>query len=66
MGLVLMGGGVVSKSLFQFSVDEQGCVPSLLFGLKPNYGRDNGDLLPKDLHQHTVAPRTVVFSTPDG
>ena len=47
-----MGGGVVSKSLFQFSVDEQGCVPSLLFGLKPNYGRDNGDLLHKGLCQH--------------
>ena len=31
MGLVLMGGAVLSKSLIQFSVDGWGCVPSLLF-----------------------------------
>ena len=53
-----MGGGILSKSLFQFSVDEQGCVPSLLFGLRPNYGRDNGDLHHKGLCQQ-------LFSTPD-
>ena len=52
LGLVLMGGGILSKSLFQFSVDEQGCVPFLFFGLRPNYGRDNGDLLHKGLCQH--------------
>ena len=42
------GRGVLSKSLIQFSVDGQGCVPSLLFDLWPNYGGDNegnGDLL---------------------
>ena len=47
MGLVLMGGGTLSKSLIQFSVDGRGCVPSLLFDLRPNYGggnEDNGDL----------------------
>jgi len=41
---------VLSKSLVQFSVDGWGCVPSLLFDLRPNYGRgkeDNGDLLQK-------------------
>ena len=27
---------MLSKSLIQFSVDGQGCVPSLLFGLRPN------------------------------
>ena len=31
LGLVLMGRAMLSKSLIQFSVDEQGCVPSLLF-----------------------------------
>ena len=31
MGLVLMGGAMFSKSLIQFSVDGQGCVPSLLY-----------------------------------
>ena len=31
LGLVLMGGAMFSKSLIQFSVDGQGCVPSLLY-----------------------------------
>ena len=41
---------MLSKSLIQISVDGQGCVPSLLFDLRPNYGvgnEDNGDLLQK-------------------
>ena len=45
----------LSKSLIQFSVDGRGCVPSLLFDPRPNYGRGNvhnGDLLPKDLCTH--------------
>ena len=49
-GLVLMGGAMLSKTLIQFSVDGQGCVPSLLFDLWPNNDRgneDNGDLFPK-------------------
>ena len=37
LGLVLMGGAMLSKSLIQFSVDGRGCVPSLLFDLRPNY-----------------------------
>ena len=43
-----MGRVMLSKSLIQFSVDGQVCVPSLLFDLRPNYGEgneDNGDLL---------------------
>ena len=43
-------GPMFSKSLIQFSVDGRGCVPSLLFDLRPNYGggnEDNGDLLQK-------------------
>ena len=53
--LVLMGRVMLSKSLIQFSVDGQGCVPSLLFDLRPNYGggnEDNGDLLQKVLCTH--------------
>ena len=45
-----MGRAMLSKSLIQFSVEGQGCVPSLLFDLRPNYGEgneDNGDLLQK-------------------
>ena len=43
---------MLCKSLIQFSFDGWNCVPSLLFGLRPNSGRDNegnGDLLQKDL-----------------
>ena len=50
LGLVLMGGAGLSKSLLQFSIDVWGCVPSLLFDLRPNYGggnEDNGELLQK-------------------
>ena len=46
----MIGWAMLSKSLIQFSVDGQGCVPSLLFDLRPNYGggnEDNGDLLQK-------------------
>ena len=45
-----MGRAMLNKSLVQFSVDGWGCVPSLLFDLRPNYGgsnADNGDLLQK-------------------
>ena len=55
LGLVMLGRAMLNKSLIQFSVDGQGCVPSLLFALRPNYGRGNGgngDLLQKDLGQH--------------
>ena len=57
-----MGGAVLSKSLIQFSVDGQGCVPSLLFDLRPNYvggNEDNGDLLQKVPCRHccTQCPR---------
>ena len=50
LGLVLIGGAMISKSLIQFSVDGWGCVPFLLFDLGPNYdggNEDNGDLLQK-------------------
>ena len=53
---------MLSKSLIQFSVDGLGCVLSLLFGLRPNYGggnEDNGDLLQKDLCTQ------VAFSAPN-
>ena len=61
LGLVLMGGAMLSKSLTQFSVDREGCVPSLLFDLWPNYGgghEDNGDLLQKVpcMCRHTQCP----------
>ena len=62
LGLFLMGGPMLGKSLNQFSVDGWGCVLSLLFDLKPNYGggnEENGDLLQKVpwTHCHTQYPR---------
>ena len=50
LGLVLMGGAMLSKFLIQLSVDGWGCVPSLLFDLRPNCpggNEDNGDPLQK-------------------
>ena len=50
LGLVLMGGAILSKPLIQFSVNQRGCVPSLSFDLRPNYGggtEDNGEVLEK-------------------
>ena len=44
------GLAMLSKSFIQFSVDGLGCVPSLLFDLRANYGgnnENNGDLLQK-------------------
>ena len=46
---------MLSKSFIQFSVEGQGCVPSLLFDLRPNCGvgnEDNGGLLQKALCMH--------------
>ena len=50
LSLVSMCKAILCKSLIQFSVDGQGCVPSLLFDLRPNYSggnEDNGDLIQK-------------------
>ena len=50
-----MGGAKLSKSLIQLSGDGWGCVPSLLFDLRPNYDggkEDNGDLLQKAPSTH--------------
>ena len=62
LGLILMGGAILNKSLIQFSVEGQGCVPSLLLDLRPNYGggnEDNGDLLQKIpcTHCYTQCPQ---------
>ena len=59
LDLVLMGGAMLHISLIQFSVD--GCVPSLLFDLRPNYAggnEDNGNLLQNVpcMHCHTQPP----------
>ena len=54
---------MLSKSLIQFFVDGQSCVPSLLFEHRPNYGgsnEDNGDLLQKVpwTHCYTQCPQS--------
>ena len=68
LDFVLMGRAMLNKSLIQFSVDGKSCVPSLEFGLRPNYGRGNdhnGSLLPKDICQHAGLPMTAVVHAPD-
>ena len=45
-----MGVAMLSQSLIQLYVDGRGCILSLLFDLRPNYGggnEDNGGLLQK-------------------
>ena len=54
------------KSLIQFSVDGHGCVPSLLFHLRPNYAggnEDNGNCLQKVPCTHCCMPSTQQQAT---
>ena len=51
---VLMGRAMFSKSLTQFSVDGQGCVPSVLLDLRPNYGAGNEDEGPSKGPMHAL------------
>ena len=56
-GSCFNGEARLTKSLIQFSVDGRGCVPSLLFDLRPNYGGDNedtSDLLQKVPSRHCL------------
>ena len=62
LGLVLMGGAILRKSLIQFSVDGWGCVPSLSFDLMPNYGGGNED---NGISFKTSHARTAALSAPD-
>ena len=62
MGLIVMGGAMLSKSLIQFSVDGWGSVPSLLFDLRPNYGGGNEDNGTFFNRSHTC---TAALSDPD-
>ena len=58
---------MLSKSLIQFSVDGQGCVPSLSLALRPNYGggnEDNGDLLQNIPYTHCSTLRLRPCSSP--
>ena len=62
LGLIQMGGAMLNKSLIWFSVDGEGCIPSLLLDLRLNYGgvsEDNGSLLLK------VLCIPAIFSDPE-
>ena len=52
---------MLSRSLIQFSADGWGCVPSLQFGLRPNFDKGNGTLLQKDLCQQATPPGTAAI-----
>ena len=67
LGLVLIGGAILSKSLIQFSIDVQSYIPTLLSDVRPNYGRsneDNGHLLQKVLCIHCYVQRPWPCSKP--
>ena len=64
LGLVLKGGAMLSKSLIQFSVDGQGCVPSLLFDLRPNCGGGDEDNEDNDLLQKVPCRPCCTHSVP--
>ena len=67
LGLGLMEGAMISKSLVQFSVDGWGRVLSLLFDLWPNNGgdkEDTGDLLQKVLFTHCSTECPQICSRP--
>ena len=49
-----MGEAMLSKSLIQISVDGRGCVPSLLFDLRPNYGGGDEDNATSFGRSHTL------------
>ena len=58
---------MLSKSLIQFPVHVQGCVPSLLFDLRPNYhggNEDNDHLLQKVPCMHCCTQCPQLFSSP--
>ena len=58
---------MLSKSLIQFSVDGEGCVPSLLFDSRPNYGggnEDDGGLLQKVPCRHCCTQCPLASSRP--
>ena len=67
MCVFMVGGAMLSKSLIQFSTDGWGCLHSLLFDLKPNYGEgneDKGDLLLKVLCMHCCVQWPWPWSRP--
>ena len=67
LGLVLMDGAMLNKSLIPFSFEGQGCVPSLLFDLSPNSGggnEDNGDLLQKIPYKYCYTQCPQLCSRP--
>ena len=67
LGLVLMAGAMLSKSLIQFSPDGWGWVPSLLFDLRPKYSggkEDNDDLLQEVPCRHCCTQGPQQYSRP--
>ena len=65
-GSCLIGGAMLSKSLIQFSVDGQGCVPSLLFtwGQTKNWEYTE-ELYKKGLHDPDNHDGVITHLEPD-
>ena len=69
LDLVLRGRAMLSKSWIQLPADGWGCVPSLLFDPRPNYGggnEDNRDLLQQVSHRPKSVPPTLQHRTGKG
>ena len=61
LGLVLMGGAMLSKSLIQLSADGQGCAPSLLFDLRGLLWGHCSFLLGPGAHKVLSVPSESLF-----
>ena len=59
LDLVLMDRSCSVKYWIQFSVDHQGCVPSMLFDLRSNYGRGNDTTVSHSTHTSARDPCTI-------
>ena len=75
LGLILMGGAMISKSLTQFSIDGWACVPFLWFGLgqtmvrvmavmATSFKRTYGTWLPGLFYSVPLTPQQVLLETP--
>ena len=55
--LAMVGKAMLNKSLIQFFADDWGYVPSLLFAVRPNYGRSNGEKKENEVAQSCLTLR---------
>ena len=62
----MVGKAILSTSLIQFFADDWGYVPSLLVGVRPNYGRSNGEKKENEVAQSCPALCDPMDCSPPG